>query len=215
MVKKTKTGDIKTGYVKKETMLIVALITLVVGFVGGVTYSSFKFETGTPVQTSVTQQQTLQDQAESAKQAEMAQSLQEIESLEKETSQNPENVEAWIQLGNLYFDSNRFEKAIRAYKRSLELDHNNPDVWTDMGVMYRRSGQTNEAIKAFETAMEIDPNHEISRFNKGVVLMHDLNDREGAIMAWEGLIKVNPFASTPNGQPITELVQTLKASMKQ
>jgi cytochrome c-type biogenesis protein CcmH/NrfG len=203
------------GYVKKETMLVVALITLVVGFVGGVAYSSFKFGTGTPVQTSVPSQQTSRDQGVSAKQADTVQSLEEIRSLEKETSQNPENVEAWIQLGNLYFDTNQFQKAIRAYKKSLELNPNNSDVWTDLGVMYRRSGQPNGAIEAFEKAIEIDPKHETSRFNKGVVLMHDLNDREGAIKAWEGLVKVNPLASAPNGQSVMELVETLKASMKQ
>jgi cytochrome c-type biogenesis protein CcmH/NrfG len=207
MAKETQVG--RNGYVKKETMLVVAIITLVVGFVGGVTYSSFKFGTGTPVQTSVPSQQTSRDQGVSEKQADM------IQSFEKETSQNPENVEAWIQLGNLYFDTNRFKKAIRAYKRSLELNHNNPDVWTDLGVMYRRSGQPIRAIEAFEKAIEIDPNHETSRFNKGIVLMHDLNNREGAIKAWEGIVKVNPLASTPNGQPVTELVEKLKASMNQ
>ena len=207
MAKETQVG--RNGYVKKETMLVAAIITLVVGFVGGVTYSSFKFGTGTPVQTSVPSQQTSRDQGVSEKQADM------IQSFEKETSQNPENVEAWIQLGNLYFDTNRFKKAIRAYKKSLELNHNNPDVWTDLGVMYRRSSQPIGAIEAFEKAIEIDPNHETSRFNKGIVLMHDLNDREGAIKAWEGLVKVNPFASTPNGQPVMELVEKLKASMNQ
>jgi len=207
MAKETQVG--RNGYVKKETMLVAAIITLVVGFVGGVTYSSFKFGTGTPVQTSVPSQQTSRDQGVSEKQADM------IQSFEKETSQNPENVEAWIQLGNLYFDTNRFKKAIRAYKKSLELNHNNPDVWTDLGVMYRRSSQPIGAIEAFEKAIEIDPNHETSRFNKGIVLMHDLNDREGAIKAWEGLIKVNPLASTPNGQPVMELVEKLKASMNQ
>ncbi len=207
MAKETQAG--LTGYVKKETMLIVALIALVVGFLGGVTYSSFKFGTGTPVQTSVPSQQTSRDQGVSEKQVDM------IQSLEKETSQNPEKVEAWIQLADLYFDTNRFKKAIRAYKKSLELNHNNPDVWTDLGVMYRRSGQPIGAIEAFDKAIEIDPNHEISRFNKGIVLMHDLNDREGAIQAWEGLVKVNPLASTPNGQPVMELVEKLKASMNQ
>jgi hypothetical protein len=90
MAKETQVG--RNGYVKKETMLVAAIITLVVGFVGGVTYSSFKFGTGTPVQTSVPSQQTSLDQGVSEKQADMIQSLKKIQSFEKETSQNPENV---------------------------------------------------------------------------------------------------------------------------
>lgn len=81
----------------------------------------------------------------------------------------------------------KFEKAISAYTKSLELHPENPDVWTDLGVMYRRSDQPVEAIKAFDKAIGIDPKHEASHLNKGIVLMHDLYDREGAIQVWEAL----------------------------
>jgi tetratricopeptide (TPR) repeat protein len=117
-------------------------------------------------------------------------------------------------LGNLYFDSSDFKNAIRAYQRSLELNPKNADVWTDMGVMYRRDGQPTEAIKAFDKAIEINPRHEIARFNKGVVLMHDLRDFENTIRTWEELLKINPSAKAPGGQPLKELVAQLKRSMK-
>ena len=45
--------------------------------------------------------------------------------------------------------------------------------------------------------------------------MHDLNDMEGAIAAWEDLVKVNPLAMTPTGQSVDELVQKMKASKTQ
>jgi tetratricopeptide (TPR) repeat protein len=97
-----------------------------------------------------------------------------------------------------------------AYKKSLELNPQNADVWTDMGVMYRRNGQPAEAIKAFDKAIEINPRHEISRFNKGIVLLHDLNDQENAIRAWEELLKINPIAMAPTGQSVDQLVVQLK-----
>jgi len=55
---------------------------------------------------------------------------------------------------------------------------------------------------------------ETSYFNKGVVLMHDLNDSAGALKAWEGLLKINPMAKAPNGQLVMELVEKLKQSSK-
>ena len=133
----------------------------------------------------------------------------------RETAQNPKNVAAWVQLGNLYFDTNQFEKAIWAYNKSLELDAGNANVWTDLGVMYRRSGQPREAIRAFDAAIRADPRHEVSRFNKGIVLMHDLNDPEGAVQAWEELLKINPFAMGPGGKSVDELVTAYKQSLKQ
>jgi tetratricopeptide (TPR) repeat protein len=78
--------------------------------------------------------------------------------------------------------------------------------------MYRRAGKPEEAIKAFDRAIAIDPKHEVSRFNKGIVLLHDLNDRGGAIEAWEKLLEINPAATAPNGQPLRELVNRFKQS---
>ena len=65
-------------------------------------------------------------------------------------------------------------------------------------------------MDAFKKAADIDPRHEQSRFNQGIVLMHDLDDRQGAIEAWEALLKVNPSAKTSNGQPVKQLVEGLK-----
>ena len=97
-----------------------------------------------------------------------------------------------------------------AYNNALELNPGNPDVLTDLGVMYRRKGQPLEAIKAFDKAIKIDPRHEASRFNKGVVLLHDLNDSEGAIRAWEELVEVNPFARANGDELVLKLIEKIK-----
>ena len=85
----------------------------------------------------------------------------------------------------------------------------NPNVLTDLGVMYRRNGQPEKALEAFNRAMTVDPSHEQSRFNKGIVLRYDMNDREAAIEAWEKLLEINPDAMAPNGQPVSEAIKTL------
>jgi hypothetical protein len=58
--------------------------------------------------------------------------------------------------------------------------------------------------------MQIDPKHEISRFNKGIVLFHDLKDEKGAIAAWESLLAINPEAKSPSGQAVRQLVDHIK-----
>jgi hypothetical protein len=62
----------------------------------------------------------------------------------------------------------------------------------------------------FSKAATIDPNHEQSRFNKGVVLLYDFQDRAGAIAAWEDLLQANPAAASPNGQPMGEIIADLR-----
>jgi cytochrome c-type biogenesis protein CcmH/NrfG len=135
--------------------------------------------------------------------------------LEKEAAAHPDNADIWIQLGNTYFDGNDPDRAAAAYEKALALTPDNPDVWTDLGVMYRRKGQPQKAVEAFDRAIKIDSRHQTARFNKGVVLLHDLQDMPAAIQAWEELVRINPVATTPNGQSVDELVQQMKASAAQ
>lgn len=134
----------------------------------------------------------------------------QIAGLEFKTSQNPGDIAGWIQLGNLCFDSDFPEKAIAAYKEALAINPDNADVLTDMGVMYRKSGKYDKAVQSFDKAVGVDPKHEIARFNKGIVLMHDLNNPQGAIQAWEELLTINPLAMAPNGQSIDEMLNKMK-----
>ncbi len=194
--------------VKKETMWLVASITLVVGFIGGVVFGVYKTGSDKTIQKPVVSRPAAKNQGVSVEKA------AQIFQLEKMTKENPDDVAAWTSLGNLYFDTGNHQKAIAAYNRSLELNPNNADVMTDLGVMYRRSGQPNKAIESFDKAAKIDPKHETALFNKGIVLMHDLNNLDGAIQAWEELVKRNPVATSPTGQPVKDLVEKLKASTK-
>jgi cytochrome c-type biogenesis protein CcmH/NrfG len=192
------------NFVKKETMLIVALIALVVGFLGGIFYSALQSgPTGSILTTSAPPQQQQQPPGFTREQA------SNILRLEQEVAANPTNVEAWTQLGHVYFDTNNPAKAISAYEKSLELRPNDPNVLTDLGTMYRRNGQPDKALTSFDRAIAVDPRHEQSRFNKGIVLRFDMNDREGAVKAWEELLAINPNAMAPNGQPVSEAIKSL------
>ena len=81
---------------------------------------------------------------------------------------------------------------------------------TDLGVMYRRYDQPRKAIEAFDKAILIDPSFETARFNKGIVLLHDLNDIAGGIKAWEAIVEQNPMAMAPSGESVDALVQRMK-----
>ena len=138
------------------------------------------------------------------------QQSQRILSLEKIVADDPGNANAWVELGNLYFDSGNHQGAIRSYLKYLELEPENPNVLTDLGVMYRRNGQPQEALASFERAMAADPSHQQSRFNKGVVLMQDLGRADEATRIWEELTVLNPDFLMPSGQRLKDVVEGLK-----
>ncbi len=189
------TLDKKQGYIKTENTLLLTLIALTIGFVGGVVFGVYK---SGPAMPSF-------GQMPSGANA-FAEHAAEIESLKKVTAEHPDDVESWIELGHLYFDTNQLQKAISTYEQALKINPDNADVLTDLGVMYRRAGNPKEAVAKFDQAIAVSPSHEISRFNKGIVLMHDLEDAPGAVEAWRELIKVNPQAKAPNGQLVKDFI---------
>jgi len=188
---------------RKETALLIALGALAIGFFGGVFFGVYK--SGPTVKSGM---------GTGAQPAAAARDPQDqIVGLEAETRRNPANAAAWIELGNAYFDSDQVKQSIEAYRKALDLQPNNADVATDMGVMLRKDGRPQDAIQAFDRAIAINPKHEISRLNKGIVLLHDLQDGPGALRAWEGLLEVNPMAMAPGGMSVDQMVQGLKKQM--
>lgn len=137
---------------------------------------------------------------------------QRIEVNRKLTQQNPKDRQAWVQLGNDYFDTRQPQKAIEAYGRALELDGNDPNVLTDQGVMYRDIGQYDRAIENFEKASKVDPRHAQSLFNLGVVWANDKKDLAKAAAAWKKVIQVAP--QSPQAAQAQQALAELQAAPK-
>jgi tetratricopeptide (TPR) repeat protein len=105
---------------------------------------------------------------------------------------DPNNLQALVGLGNLYFDMGQDLLAIEHYNKALAIDPRNVNVRTDMAVCYRRSGNPDRAIEELKKAISMDPRHAQSRYNLGVILIHDKKDVEGGIRAWEALLENVP-----------------------
>jgi cytochrome c-type biogenesis protein CcmH/NrfG len=136
----------------------------------------------------------------------------QIAALQQATQKNPKDHEAWVQLGNLYFDSHQHQQAIAAYGKALELQPNDPNVLTDQGVMYRELKSFDKAVSNFEKASKIDPTHAQSLFNLGVVYAYDLNQPQKATAAWEKVIQIAP--SSPQAMNARQAIGNLKGGAK-
>jgi tetratricopeptide (TPR) repeat protein len=123
-----------------------------------------------------------------------APALDEKRAAELQTVANnePRNPEPRVQLGNLYFDSERFDDAIRWYTAALELDTKNVNVSTDLGIAYYYTNQPDRALDQFDRSLAVDPSHAKTLLNVGVVRAWGKQDLEGAAKAWERVIEVAP-----------------------
>ena len=132
----------------------------------------------------------------------------EIAQAEEIVRKDPNNYQAWVQIGNDYFDLGEAQKSVDAYTKALAIKGDDPNVLTDMGVMYRQLKDFQKALAAFRKAAAAGPTHPQSRMNIGVVLMHDLNDPKGAIAAWEDYLRVAP--NDPNADSIRRSIEELR-----
>jgi cytochrome c-type biogenesis protein CcmH/NrfG len=133
---------------------------------------------------------------------------QQIATLQSVVARDPKNFEAWVQLGNDFFDTRQPQKAIEAYGRALELKPNDPNVLTDQGVMYRELGQFDKAVANFTRASKADPSHVQSLFNLGVVYASDLKQPQKATEAWNKVIQIAP--SSPQAAQAKQGIADLK-----
>ncbi len=112
--------------------------------------------------------------------------------------ENPDDIQAWIVLGNLYYDQgaqagdlNMFAAAVDAYKKVLELDPKQNDVRTDMALAHLFLGNTEKAIAELKEVLENDPNHVNAILNLGYVNKVAGNLLE-TVKFWEKFLEIAP-----------------------
>jgi cytochrome c-type biogenesis protein CcmH/NrfG len=184
---------------KKETAILAIVIAFIVGFITGAVVAILKGR-GAVERPVMAQKapvsQTAPVPAEPAPSP--VEAAAKIQTLKDILQKDPKNLSAWVELGNTYFDTNQPQESIDAYSKYLAMKPDNPDVRTDMGIMYRKLGDYDRAIKEFRTSAQNDPKHVNSRYNTGLVLLHDKQDIKGAIKAWEEYLKVDPNSDRAN-----------------
>lgn len=164
---------------KNPNVIIVGILALILGFIGGLFWSDQRDTT--PQQTF-----TLAPQPAGRPASQLSKEDQDLlNRLQKDAERDSTNFQALVSLANFYYDHDSYNQAIKYYEKAVGLDSNNADVLTDLGIMYRRIGDPEKAISFFRRARSADPNHQNSVLNLGVVYFHDLNDKAGAIKAWE------------------------------
>jgi tetratricopeptide (TPR) repeat protein len=179
---------------KKETVILVVVVAFLVGFVSGATVAILKVKGGAQKAAVMQKPQMAPQMApmpapSGPSPIELAPKIQALKDIVKK---DPKNLPAWVELGNLYFDSDQPKEAIEAYSKYLAVKPDNPDVRTDIGIMFRKLGEFDRALEEFRKAAQSDPKHINSRYNIGLVLLHDKQDIKGAIKAWEEYLKVDP-----------------------
>ena len=122
----------------------------------------------------------------------------------------PANPKPRAELGNLYFDSEKYDDAIKWYGDALKLAPNDVNVSTDLGVSYYYTNQADKALEQFAHSLQLDPKHAKTLLNVGVVKAFGKQDLPGAVEAWEKVVQLAP--ESPEAQAAKRALDSLRSA---
>ncbi len=118
--------------------------------------------------------------------------LKRVSALEAEAKARPSDAAVRAQLGNLYFDAERFDLAISWYEASLALNPGDINVSTDLAVCYYYTNDADKALRQIDKSLAIDAKHAKTILNQGIIRAFGKQDLDGAQKSWERVLEVAP-----------------------
>src|SRR5215210_7477828 len=134
----------------------------------------------------------------------------QVKALESVAEREKTNVTPRVQLGNLYFDAERYPEAIKWYNDALKIAQNDVNVSTDLGVSYYYSNQPDKALEQFDHSLKLDAKHAKTLLNVGIVKAFGKQDLDGAVKAWQLVLTIAP--DSPEGQAAKRALDSVQSA---
>ncbi len=134
----------------------------------------------------------------------------QVTALKSVASREPSNAQPRAQLGNLYFDAERYDEAIQWYGEAVKLAPNDVNISTDLGVCYYYTNRPDKALAQFDYSLKLDPNHTKTLLNLGIVRAFGKQDLDGAVQAWQKVMTLSP--NSPEGQAAKRALDSLQSA---
>ncbi len=119
------------------------------------------------------------------------------------------NVDLLNKTALTYKAAHQFKDAIAYFQKALEVDPKNVPIRTDMASCMYYTGDVDGALAELDKSLSYDPKHPGTLLNIGIIKWQGKNDVDGAITAWQTLLKLNP------NFPQKEAVEHMIAEAKQ
>ncbi|MBR6163139.1 tetratricopeptide repeat protein [bacterium] len=105
---------------------------------------------------------------------------------------SPDDLDIYLNLGNVFYEKNEYDNALTVYRKALEKTPYSSRLHCNLGYLYWGKGNIDEAIKEYEKAIRFDPNYDIAYNNLGVIYLDDLGRVQKAIELFEEAARCNP-----------------------
>lgn len=110
-----------------------------------------------------------------------------INELQQAVWQNPENARGYLNLGKEYARQERYDDAIQAYRRAIELEPGLDEAYSALGAAYFDKKEFNSALPWMQKRVAIAPDDSLRLFDLGNVYFQ-LNRYDDAIASYQKAI---------------------------
>jgi cytochrome c-type biogenesis protein CcmH/NrfG len=193
----------------KNRHLAFGVLGIAIGFILGFFTSEFAKQARTGPQPAVAAQQQATD--ELPHDHPTLEQMKQLVEMQQHAASHPEDKEIRVALGNVYYDMERFDAAIRWYEEAVAIDPSNPNVNTDLGTSYFYTSQPDKAVELYRKSLQIDPKHAQTLENLGVVYFSQGNFEEAA-RSWEELLRNHP--DHPHKEEVIKRLEAAKTHTK-
>jgi tetratricopeptide (TPR) repeat protein len=117
--------------------------------------------------------------------------MDQITTAQDVASRDPNAVENWIRLGELFRQAGERSRAVQAFNRAASLEPTNLAAHNRLGEMMLADGKTQQAIQRFQNILEVDETQVDAWINLG--LAHAVaGNCAAARQAWNAALKYRP-----------------------
>jgi Flp pilus assembly protein TadD/peroxiredoxin len=109
---------------------------------------------------------------------------QAVRSFQQVFASDPENADAYYNLGTLYLRRHDLQGARQHLEQSVRLRPNYPEAWNNLGMLAAQQGSNDEAIRDFQQSLQLRPDYVTALLNLG-----NIHRRLGNFDASEALLK--------------------------
>lgn len=101
---------------------------------------------------------------------------QRLAEWQQKVAQNPNDVDALIELGFAYYDSFQFNQAVANFEKAVSLAPNNAEAVAALGLGYESLNRPNEALQQYDKALALKANFDFPKVRKARLLAEAKGD---------------------------------------
>lgn len=102
----------------------------------------------------------------------------------------PDHTAAHINIGTLYYNSKRFEKAEQHYRLAIATDPKYALAYFNLGNVVDETGRIEEAVQVYRKALEIKPDYADCHYNLALAF-EKLKQPAAALLHWRAYVRLD------------------------